>query len=187
MENSTASVLIKPTLAFKHGETFVFGSWVCTADGAGSFKYCLTMMPNPKNGLVTLSEDITRTIAGKFGEISLYSQHTDFEYGSISNSNLMFPWVIACEMAPEPSCEITPLHKHFPHSLCNASKAHAEALAARRAGEEIVSDYSSDSNPTSSYYSDSLLTVKIRQPSHEFTFGVGMTFVSYSLVLTPVV
>jgi hypothetical protein len=31
-----------------------------------------------------------------------------------------------------------------------------------------------------------LLTVKIRQPSHEFTFGVGMTFVSYSLVLTPV-
>jgi hypothetical protein len=32
-----------------------------------------------------------------------------------------------------------------------------------------------------------LLTVKIRQPSHEFTFGVGMTFVSYRLVLTPVV
>jgi hypothetical protein len=32
-----------------------------------------------------------------------------------------------------------------------------------------------------------VLTVKIRQPSHEFTFGVGMTFVTYSLVLTPVV
>jgi hypothetical protein len=32
-----------------------------------------------------------------------------------------------------------------------------------------------------------LLTVKIRQPSHEFTFGVGITFVSYSFVLTPVV
>jgi hypothetical protein len=32
-----------------------------------------------------------------------------------------------------------------------------------------------------------LLTVKIRQPSHEFTFYVGITFVSYSLVLTPVV
>jgi hypothetical protein len=32
-----------------------------------------------------------------------------------------------------------------------------------------------------------VLTVKIRQPSHEFTFGVGITFVSYSLVLTPVV
>jgi hypothetical protein len=32
-----------------------------------------------------------------------------------------------------------------------------------------------------------LLTVKIRQPSHEFTFGVGMIFITYQLVLTPVV
>jgi hypothetical protein len=32
-----------------------------------------------------------------------------------------------------------------------------------------------------------LLTVKFRQPSHAFTFGVGMTFVSYPLVLTPMV
>jgi hypothetical protein len=32
-----------------------------------------------------------------------------------------------------------------------------------------------------------LLTVKFRQPSHEFTFGVGMTLISYPLVLTPVV
>jgi hypothetical protein len=32
-----------------------------------------------------------------------------------------------------------------------------------------------------------LLTVKIRQPSHEFTFGVGMSFIPYPLVLTLVV
>jgi hypothetical protein len=32
-----------------------------------------------------------------------------------------------------------------------------------------------------------LLTVKIRQPSHEFTFGVGMSFIPYPLVLNPVV
>jgi hypothetical protein len=32
-----------------------------------------------------------------------------------------------------------------------------------------------------------MLTVKIRQPSHEFTFGVGMNFIPYPLVLTPVV
>jgi hypothetical protein len=32
-----------------------------------------------------------------------------------------------------------------------------------------------------------MLTVKFRQPSHKFTFGVGMTFVSYPLVLTPLV
>jgi hypothetical protein len=29
--------------------------------------------------------------------------------------------------------------------------------------------------------------VKIRQPSHEFTFGVGISFTPYPLVLTPVV
>jgi hypothetical protein len=32
-----------------------------------------------------------------------------------------------------------------------------------------------------------LLTVKIRQPSHEFTFGVAISFIRYPLVLTPVV
>jgi hypothetical protein len=32
-----------------------------------------------------------------------------------------------------------------------------------------------------------VLMVKFRQPSHEFTFSIGMTFVSYPLVLTPVV
>jgi hypothetical protein len=32
-----------------------------------------------------------------------------------------------------------------------------------------------------------MLTMKIRQPSHEFTFGVGMSFIPYPLVLTPVV
>jgi hypothetical protein len=30
-----------------------------------------------------------------------------------------------------------------------------------------------------------VLTVKFRQPSHEFTFGVGMTFIFYPLLLTP--
>jgi hypothetical protein len=74
----------------------------------------------------------------------------------------MSPWVIACESATEPSCEDAPLHEHFPYGLCNASRAHAEALAARQAGKEIVSDYSSDSNPASGYYSDS---------SYEFDFG----------------
>jgi hypothetical protein len=30
-------------------------------------------------------------------------------------------------------------------------------------------------------------TVKFRQPSHEFTFGVGMSFISYPLELTPLI
>jgi hypothetical protein len=32
-----------------------------------------------------------------------------------------------------------------------------------------------------------MLTVKFHQPSHEITFGVGMSFISYPLVLTPMV
>jgi hypothetical protein len=102
MANSTASILIKPTVAFNHGVTFVFGFWVCTADGAASFQRHLTMMPNPKTGLVTLPEVLTGTLTETFGENSLYNQHA--EYGSTSNSNLTSPWVIACELAPEPSC-----------------------------------------------------------------------------------
>jgi hypothetical protein len=93
MANSTASILIKPTVAFNRGDTFIFGSWVCTADGAGSFQRRLTMSPNPKIGLVSVSlpEVITGTLTGKIGEISHYNQHADFELGSASNSNSTSP------------------------------------------------------------------------------------------------
>jgi hypothetical protein len=53
------------------------------------------MTPNPKTGLVRLPEVLMGILAGKFGEILLYNQHTDFEYGSVSNSNSTSPWVIA--------------------------------------------------------------------------------------------
>jgi hypothetical protein len=96
MANSTASISIKPTVTFNRSDTFVFGSWVCAADSAGSFQRCLTMAPNPSTGLVTLPEVITGELTGKFGEISLYNQHADFEFGSASNSNSTSPWAIAC-------------------------------------------------------------------------------------------
>jgi hypothetical protein len=98
------------------------------------------MTPNPNTGVVTLPEVITGNLTGKFGEISLYNQHADFESGSTSNSNSTSPWVTACELATETSCVDAPLHEHFPYGLCNASRAHAEALVARRADKVIVSD-----------------------------------------------
>jgi hypothetical protein len=61
------------------------------------------MTPNPRTGLVTLPEVITGDLAGKFGEISLYNQHADFEFGSASNSNSTSPWAIAREPAIKPS------------------------------------------------------------------------------------
>jgi hypothetical protein len=120
------------------------------------------MTPNPSTGLVTLPEVITGELTRKFGKISLYNQHADFEFGSASNSNSTSTWAIACEPATEPSCADFPLHEHFPDDLCNANKAHAKPLTARQPGKEIISDYTSDSNPDSGYYSDS---------SYEFDFG----------------
>jgi hypothetical protein len=113
------------------------------------------MTPDLSTGLVTLPEAVTGELAGKFGEISLFNQHTDFELGSDSNSNSTSPWAIACEPSTEPSCADFPLHEHFPYGLCNASKAHAKPLNACRASKETISDYTSDSNPASGYYSDS--------------------------------
>jgi hypothetical protein len=162
MANSTAPISIKPTVAFNRDDTFVFRSWVCTTDGTGSFQRRLTMTLNPSTGLVTLPEGITGELTGKFSEISVYNQHVDFEFGSASNSNSTSPWAITCEPATKPSCADFPLHEHFPYGLCNASKARVKALTAHRAGKEIVSDYTSDSNPVSGYYSDS---------SYQFDFG----------------
>jgi hypothetical protein len=162
MANSTASICTKPIVSFNRGETFVFGSWVCTADGAGSFQRRVTMTPNPSTVLVKLPKVVMGELAGKFGKIFLYNQHAYFELGSDSNSNSTSPWAIACEPTTEPSCADSPLHEHFPYNLCNASKAHAKALTVRRAGKEIVSDYTSDSNPVSGYHSNS---------SYEFDFG----------------
>jgi hypothetical protein len=128
MANSTASISIKTTVAFNRGTTFVFGSWVCTADGDGSFQRHLTMTPDPSTGLVKLPEAVTGELAGKFDEISLFNQHANFELGSDSNSNPTSPWAITCEPAIEPSCADFPLHEHFPYGLYNASKAHVKAL-----------------------------------------------------------
>jgi hypothetical protein len=45
------------------------------------------MPPNPKTGFVTLPEVVTGELTGKFGEISLFNHHADFELESASNSN----------------------------------------------------------------------------------------------------
>jgi hypothetical protein len=145
MVNSTASIFIKPTVAFNRGDTFGFGSRVCTADGAGSFQRRLAMLPNPETGLVTLPEVVTGNLAGKFGEISLYNQHADFELGSDSNSNSTSPWAIVCESATKPSRADSPLRERFMRGPRNASRAHAKAPTARQVGKEIVPEYNSDS------------------------------------------
>jgi hypothetical protein len=163
MANSTAPVYIKPTAAFNRGDTFVFGAWVCTADGAGSFQRRLTMPFNPETGFVTLPEVVTGELAGKFDEISLFDQHADFELGSASNSNSTSPWATVCEPAAQPSHAVPPPHERSTRGPRNLCRARTEAPSARRAGTEPVPEYNSDSdNPLSGFYSDS---------AYEFDFG----------------
>jgi hypothetical protein len=164
MVNSTASIFIKPTVSFNRGDTFVFAPWVCTANGAGSFQRHLTMPPKPEDPARDASRSCHGRSRQKIRRNSLYNQHADFKLGSASNSNSTSLWAIACEPAIEPSCGDSPLHDHFPNGLCNTSRAHAEVLSARQVGKEIASEYNSDSNPVSGYYSDS---------SYEFDFGAN--------------
>jgi hypothetical protein len=127
MANSTTPVYIKPTIAFNRGDTFIFGAWVSTADGTGSFQRRLTMPANPETGFVMLPEVFTGELAGKFGEISLFDQHADFELGSASNSNSTSPWAIACEPAAQPSHVVSPPHERSTRGPRNLSRARTEA------------------------------------------------------------
>jgi hypothetical protein len=172
MANSTAPVYFKPTVAFNRGDTFVFGAWVFTADDAGSFRRRLAMPPNPKTGFVTLPEVVTGELTGKFGEISLFNHHADFELESASNSNSRSPWAIACEPAAQPSQVVPSPRERSTRGPRIPSRARTEALSSRRAGKEPVPEYSSDSdtapgfasdsNPLFGFYSDS---------AYEFDFG----------------
>jgi hypothetical protein len=90
------------------------------------------MPPYPETGLVTLPEVVTGKLAGKFGEISLFDQHADFELGSASNSNSTSPWAIVCEPTTQPS------HVDPPPSDSNP-----------------LFGFYSDSNPLFGFYSNS--------------------------------
>jgi hypothetical protein len=172
MANSTAPVYFKPTVAFNRGDTFVFGAWVCTADGAGSFQRRLTMSPNPKTGVMTLPEVVTGEFAGKFGEIFLFNHHADYELESVSNSNSMSPWAIACELAAQPSHVVPPLRERSTRGPRVLSRARTEAPSSRRAGKEPVLEYNSDSNTAPGYASVSNpLSEFYSNPAYEFDFG----------------
>jgi hypothetical protein len=130
------------------------------------------MQPNPEISFVTLPEVVTGELAGKFGEISLFDQHADFELGSASDSNSTFPWAIACEPAAQPWHVVSPPRERSTRGPRNLSRACTEAPSSRRAGKEPVPEYNSDSdtapghasdsNPLSGFYSDS---------AYEFDFG----------------
>jgi hypothetical protein len=130
------------------------------------------MPPNPKAGLMTLPDVVRGELAGKFGEISLFHQHADFELGSSSNSSSTSPWAIVCEPATQPSHVDCPPRERFTRGPRNVSRAHTKAPTTHRAGKEPIPEYDSDSdtapgrasasNPLFGFYTDS---------AYEFDFG----------------
>jgi hypothetical protein len=90
---------------------------------------------------VTLFEVVTGELAGKFGEISLFDQHTDFELGSASNTNSTSPWAIVCDPATQPSHVVSPPRERFARAPHNLSRARTEAPPSHRAGKEPVPEY----------------------------------------------
>jgi hypothetical protein len=121
---------------------------------------------------VTLPDVVMGELAGKFGEILLFDQHADFELGSASNSNSTSPWATVCERAAQPSHVVSSPCESSTRGPRNLWRARTEAPSARRAGNEPVPEYNSDSdtvpghasdsNPLSGFYSDS---------AYEFDFG----------------
>jgi hypothetical protein len=93
---------------------------------------------------VTLPEVVTGELAGKLGEISLFDHHADFELGSASNSNSMYPWAITCEPAAQPSHVVSPPRERSTRGPRNLSRARTEATSSRRAGKEPVPENNSD-------------------------------------------
>jgi hypothetical protein len=121
---------------------------------------------------VTLPEVVTGELAGKFGEISLFNHHADFEFESASNSNSTSPWAIACELAAQPSQAASSPRERSARGPRILSRARTRAPTSRRAGKEPVPgcnsdsdasrDRASDSNPLSEFYLN---------PNYEFDFG----------------
>jgi hypothetical protein len=104
---------------------------------------------------VTLPEVVTGELAGKFGEISLFDHHADFNLGSASNSNPTSPWAIACEPSTQPSHVVSPPRERSTRGLRNLSMARTGAASSRRASKEPVPEYNSDSDTALGHASDS--------------------------------
>jgi hypothetical protein len=152
------------------------------------------MPPNPETGFVTLPEAVTGELAGKFGEISLFDQHADFELRSTANSNSTSLWATVCKLAAQPSHAVPPPREHSTRGPRNLYRARTEAPSARRAGKEPVPEYNSDSdtapghasdsNPLSGFYSDSAYEFDPEDPESEDTTEQPLSGSASGLVIT---
>jgi hypothetical protein len=80
-----ASVTINSTVAFERGDTFIFGSWVCVADGAGSFLRFIAATPEQLHAPPSPQATVTNLVEN-LGEIMpsdpTRGHVSEFEYNS---------------------------------------------------------------------------------------------------------
>ena len=152
MTNSTAPIIIKPNVAFSQGDTFVFGSWVCIANGAEFFQHYLKPTLESEPAPMALPQALMDDLAKIFGEISLSDPIIELESESEYNSTSTHTWTEPRELAPEPSFGFD-----FPFGFRNIGAAFQSALPTlQRPGTEIKFEYIPDSETTHDYcYSDS--------------------------------
>jgi hypothetical protein len=130
------------------------------------------MPPNPETGFVTLPEVVTGELAGKFGEISLFNHHADFESRvrfqlelGVSMGYRMRAGcsAIACGLpTPRALHAWPPQPLQGPHGAPSACRAGKEPVPEYNSDSDTAPGHASDSNPLSSFYSDS---------AYEFDFG----------------
>ena len=118
-----AQITIKPTVTFKQGDTFIFGSWVCIVNGAGSFQRYLTLTLELKPAPMTLPQAPMDDLAKDFSEISLSDPIRELELESEYNSTSTHLWTEPCELAPKPLFGL-----NFPFGLHNTGATFQSVL-----------------------------------------------------------
>ena len=171
-----APIIINSTVAFEQGDTFVFGSWVCIADGAGCFLRFLAQTLELKPTSTTLPQASMDDLAENFGEISLSDPIRELESESEYNSTSTQAWIEPRELAPESSsCPVyLPQPLLFGHRSTGAPYQ-ATLSKLKRLCKEAMSEYFSDSVLTPDYYSD----------SYEYEFGYGSDSSEEKLLVGP--
>ena len=117
-----AQVIIKPFIAFKQGDTFVFDSWVCIANGAGSFQRYLTPTSEKKPAPATLTQASLEDLTENFSEVSLSHPIKEHEPESEYFSTSTHTWFDPRELAPEPSCDSNFLYQQLLFGFHNATR-----------------------------------------------------------------
>ncbi|CAN6330357.1 unnamed protein product [Urochloa humidicola] len=166
-----APVIVKPTVALGRGDTFVFGSWVCVSNGAGSFNRFLAA--TPKTLAETFLQAATDDLAENFDEISLSDPIREPELKTHYNSALTQAWIELFESTPNSHGPIH-LPPPMPFGLRSASAAYQAALPKlQRLGKEATLEYYSDSEIIPDYYSDSEIIPDYYSQSSDYELDYG--------------